>query len=228
MHQPADQVLSCQQVWEDMNAATAGGVLIRNFSRRIAMNRGYVVETDLFPLEALEAYSTYNMGQPISDAQRITYFSEHRGGSQGDYLDGIQQKISNVVDCLTRFPFSKRAVITVPNNSYAPHTSDADAKCLREVHFYLDKDDNSQANADSKNKKFILNATVLMRAQAAEIFPKNVHFLGRLMETITQQLTIKEASTGSDNYANDCKDVVSAVEIGELFYLATTLVSVRW
>lgn len=228
MHQPADQqatVLTCQQVWEEMNRATAGGVLVRNFSRRIAMNRGFVVETDLFPREALDAYSSYNLGQPISEAQHNTYFSEHRGGSQGDYREGIEAKIANVVDCLARFPFSKRAVITVPNNSNAPHTSDADAKCLREVHFYLDV---PQVNADSKNKKFILNATVLMRAQAAEIFPKNVHFVGRLMETIAQNLKIKGASAGSDNDASDGKDVVSMVEIGELFYLATTLVSVRW
>jgi hypothetical protein len=228
MHQPADQILSCRQVWEEMNTATAGGVLVRNFSRRIAMSRGFVVETDLFPREALDAYSAHNMGHPISEALHNTYFSEHRGGSQGDYRDGIQQKISNVVDCLTRFPFSKRAVITVPNNSYAPHTSDADAKCLREVHFYLDEDDNSQVNADIKNKKFILNATVLMRAQAAEIFPKNVHFLGRLMEMVAQQLTLNGASAGSDNDANDGKDAVSVFEIGEIFYLATTLVSARW
>jgi hypothetical protein len=67
-----------------------------------------------------------------------------------------------------------------------------------------------------------------MRAQAAEIFPKNVHFLGRLMEMVAQQLTLNGASAGSDNDANDGKDAVSVFEIGEIFYLATTLVSARW
>ncbi|KAL3806212.1 hypothetical protein ACHAXA_000695 [Cyclostephanos tholiformis] len=220
MPQGTDEVLSCRQVWEEMNALTAGGVIVRNFHRRISMNRGFLVETDLFPREALIAYSEYNLGQPVSDEQHYKYFSEHRGGLQGDYREGIQNKIANVIDCLTRFPLSKRAIITVPNDSNAPHTSDADAKCLREIHFYLDKDD------DKKN--VILNATVLMRAQAAEIFPKNIHFIGRLMEYITQQLAIKGLLTGSDYDADFSRDAVSVVEIGELFYLATTLVSVRW
>jgi hypothetical protein len=62
-----------------------------------------------------------------------------------------------------------------------------------------------------------LNATVLMRAQAAEIFPKNVHFIGMLMETIA------DAMNASADMEEGCR-----VEVGELFYLATTLVSVRW
>jgi hypothetical protein len=212
MPQLDDPLLSCRQVWEEMNAATADGVLVRNFHRRISM-RSYEVETDLFPREALDAYSEYNLGNHVSDAQHDKYFSEHRGGLQGDYQEFIKEKISNVTDCLNRFPFSKRAIITVPNNSSAPHTSDADAKCLREIHFYLDEDDDK--------KKMILNATVLMRAQAAEIFPKNIHFIGKLMETIAEQVVIT-------NDANGGGGDILVVEIGELFYLATTLVSVRW
>ena len=202
-----------------MNAETAGGALVRNFHRRINM-RSFEVETDLFPREALDAYSEYNLGNPVSDEQHDKYFSEHRGGAQGDYREGIKEKIANVTDCLTRFPPSKRAIITVPNNSSAPHTSDAEAKCLREIHFYLDM--------DNDKKKMALNATVLMRAQAAEIFPKNIHFIGRLMETIAQQVVVTGIPAGNDNDANGGGDAVSVVEIGELFYLATTLVSVRW
>ena len=68
---------------------------------------------------------------------------------------------------------------------------------MREIHFYLDDG--------------VLNATVWMRAQAAEIFPKNIHFVGSLMDTVARGVS----SEGK------------AVIVGELFYLATTLVSVR-
>lgn len=50
-----------------------------------------------------------------------------------------------------------------------------------------------------------------MRSQAAEIFPKNIHFVGRLMDCVATGLT-----NGDKN-----------IRIGELFYIATTLVSVR-
>ena len=111
----------------------------------------------------------------------------------------MKVKIDNVVDCLRLFPKSKRAVITIPNKSTPSHTSDDDAKCMREIHFYLD------------NNGCVLNATVWMRAQAAEIFPKNIHFVGSLMNVV--------ASKSSSQLQN--------VRIGTLFYLATTLVSVR-
>ncbi len=152
----------------------------------------YTIETDLFPIEALKVYSSYNLGENIREEDRKKYFSAHRGGSQGDYREGMQKKMANVVDCLTKFPSSKRAVITVPNNSFPVHASDDDAKCMREIHFYIEGG--------------FLNATVLMRAQASEIFPKNIHFIGSLMDNIAKLLNVK---------------------IGELFYLATTLVSVR-
>jgi hypothetical protein len=199
-----------------MNLATAESGpmgLVRNFCRRINMSQGaFLVETELFPKEALIAYSAYNLGQHVSQEQHDAYFSAHRGGSQGDYREGIQEKIANIVDCLIKFPSSKRAVLTIPNKSNALHTSDEDAKCLREIHFYLDM------NFDSSGLNVMtLNATVLMRAQAAEIFPKNVHFIGMLMETIA------DAMNASADMEEGCR-----VEVGELFYLATTLVSVRW
>lgn len=211
-------VLSCRQVWEDMNLATAetGPMgLVRNFCRRINMSHGaFIVETELFPKEALIAYSAYNLGQHVSQEQHDTYFSAHRGGSQGDYREGIQEKITNIVDCLTKYPSSKRAVLTIPNKSNALHTSDEDAKCLREVHFYLDR--NMNYFDSSILNVMTLNATVLMRAQAAEIFPKNIHFIGMLMETIADAMNTVAEMEG-------CR-----VEVGELFYLSTTLVSVRW
>jgi hypothetical protein len=65
---------------------------------------------------------------------------------------------------------------------------------LREVHFNLDR-----------NR---LNGTVLFRSQAAEIFPKNVHLLGRLFAEISSRLP-------------------GDVQSGTLHYLATVLVSDR-
>jgi hypothetical protein len=50
-----------------------------------------------------------------------------------------------------------------------------------------------------------------MRAQAAEIFPKNIHFVGTLMDCVATSLTNNDKT----------------IKIGQLFYLATTIVSVR-
>ena len=200
--------VSCRQVWDEMNELLSKQNLVRNYNRRITMaNHNYTVETELFPIEALKVYSNYNLGKDIQTKDKEKYFSAHRGGSQGDYREGIQQKIDNVVDCLRRFPFSKRAVITIPNNSTPIHSSDDDAKCMREIHFYLDQG--------------VLNATVWMRAQAAEIFPKNIHFVGSLMDAVANGLS------ASDSNSNENEDEGNIVTVGELFYLATTLVSVR-
>ena len=205
--QRMQDVMNCKQVWEEMNELLSDRKLIRNYTRRIQLganastnqnDNNYTIETELFPVEALKVYSAYNRGDIIEEQEQKKYFSAHRGGSQGDYRNGMKCKIDNVVDCLLKYPKSKRAIITVPNTPIPNHSSDDDAKCMREIHFYLDGD--------------ILNATVLMRAQAAEIFPKNIHFIGSLMERIAGHLQ------KTCNYD---------IKIGELFYLATTLVSVR-
>eukprot|EP00553_Chaetoceros_curvisetus_P008670 CAMPEP_0204618204 /NCGR_PEP_ID=MMETSP0717-20131115/4934_1 /ASSEMBLY_ACC=CAM_ASM_000666 /TAXON_ID=230516 /ORGANISM="Chaetoceros curvisetus" /LENGTH=216 /DNA_ID=CAMNT_0051631895 /DNA_START=10 /DNA_END=660 /DNA_ORIENTATION=- len=214
--------MTCHEVWEEMNSLLSNPQtkFIRNYSRSIDMspstiapNEGYTVETELFPVEALKVYSAYNLQDEIEEEQRKKYFSAHRGGSQGDYREGMKDKIANVVDCLRRFPSSKRAVITIPNTSKPNHESDDDAKCMREIHFYLDKDEGctSTTTSGGSKMKMNLNATVWMRAQAAEIFPKNIHFVGSLMERVAEGIMSESIS----------------VEIGELFYLATTLVSVR-
>ena len=182
--------LSCRETWEKMNAAATRGP-VRNFQTEIKMNDWWV-ETDLFPREALIAYSAWNMEQTVTEEQRTKYFTAHRGGSQGDYRAGMRAKIANVIDCLTHFPASKRAVITIPDNSRAVHPSDDDAKCLRELHFYIESDQ--------------LNGTALFRAQAAEIFPKNIHFIGEMMAEISSGLGIVS---------------------GQLYYLTTILVSDR-
>ncbi len=175
-----------------MTAATEAHS-VYNYIQRLDMS-DFVVETDLFPVDVLEAYSAWNLEQPVSEMQR-RHFSSLRGGGQGDYRAGMQAKIDNVVDCLTRFPTSKRALITISNRPDARHESDDDAKCLRELQLYI--------NADQQ-----LCGTVFFRAQAALIFPKNIHFIGSLMSVVASRLPGRPA-------------------LGELFYLATILVSDR-
>ena len=191
---------TCREVYDDMNAKLKEG-MVRNYTSLIKM-QDFTVATELFPIKALEVYSAYNLGEDIKEEDREKYFSAHRGGSQGDYREDMKDKIANVVDCLIKFPRSKRAVITIPNTSKPKHKNDDDAKCMREMHFYLD------GNA--------LNATVLMRAQAAEIFPKNIHFVGSLMDKVASAISEKKDLDGDDK-----------ISVGQLFYLATTLVSVR-
>lgn len=184
--------LSCREAWDRMTEITDGRT-IRNAHFDIAMGDP-LVETDLFPRAALDVYTAWNLGLDVSELDRATYFSAHRGGSQGDYRAGMREKIANVVDCLTRFPASKRAVISVVPNDITDHTDDGAAKCMRELHFHLDG--------------ATLHATVLFRSQAAEIFPKNIHFVGAVMAEVAAR-------------------VMPTACVGTLHYLATVLVSDR-
>jgi thymidylate synthase len=128
-------------------------------------------------------------------AEQEKFMNTNRGGAQGDYRDGMTAKIANVIDCLTNFPQSKRALITVCNQPMPNHSSDVDAKCVRELQLYLDDDGK-------------LSGTVFLRAQAAFLFPKNIHMIGSIMNEIAQQLPNKPG-------------------LGTLFYLTGILVSDR-
>lgn len=182
----------CREAWQHMSAVCEQRP-VRNFVQVLDM-RDYLVETDLFPQAVLEAYSAWNLEDDIRDDQK-QYFSETRGGSQGDYRTGTKAKIDNVIHCLTEFPNSKRATITVCNEPSPDHRNNTDAKCLRELHLYLDDDGK-------------LSGTVLFRAQAAMLFPKNIHFVGSIMSRVAAALP-------------------GQPELGTLFYLATILVSDR-
>lgn len=175
-----------------MNTACAQGP-VRNYVQLLDMS-DFVVTTDLFPEPALQAYSAFNMEKSLSDEQR-RHINETRGGAQGDYREGMAQKMANVVDCLTQFPQSKRAVITICNAPMPKHSNDVDAKCVRELHLYL----------DDVGK---LSGTVFLRAQAASLFPKNIHMLGSIMSEIAAQLPQRPA-------------------LGTLFYLTGILVADR-
>lgn len=184
--------VTCHAAWQKMTELSAQQT-VRNYTQLLDMS-DYVVETALFPRDVLEAYTCWNMEKEITNQQK-QHMSSLRGGGQGDYRDGMQQKIANVVDCLTQFPQSKRAVITVCNNPTPDHRSDNDAKCVREIHLYLDEHDK-------------LSGTVLLRAQAAILFPKNIHMIGSIMADVAGRLRQKP-------------------QLGTLFYVATILVSDR-
>jgi len=52
------------------------------------------------------------------------WFLPERGGEQGDYREGMPEKIANVIDCLKNEPLSKRAIIPIPFNSEGSETVD--------------------------------------------------------------------------------------------------------
>ena len=150
------------------------------------------IETELFPYDSLEFYSRYNLllldldNNSNDKALHAKYYTPARGGGQGDYRIGIREKISNVIDAIDKFPNTKRAVITIPHTDHgsitADHTVTDEAKCLRELHFYLD------GPATGRRK---LGCTGIMRAQAASIFPKNIHFIGTMMQHIANELKVE-------------------------------------
>ena len=90
---------------------------------------------------------------------------------------------------------SKRAVIAFFNETSPDHDNDADAKCVRELQLYIDDDGK-------------LSGTVFLRAQAASLFPKNLHMIGSIMTEVAGRLPQQP-------------------QLGTLFYLATILVADR-
>jgi thymidylate synthase len=140
-----------------------------------------LVETELFPKGALEYYTKKNMGWEYSQEEQKKWQLNERGGAQGDYRDGMQKKIANVIDCLRTEPLSKRAVIPIPYNSEGSETVDwkdqGQNKCCRELHFYLE---------DGK-----LKCTGLIRMQNANIFVKNIHFFATLINHVAKELDVE-------------------------------------
>ena len=183
---------SCRTAWQNMVSLSAAGP-VRNHVELLDMS-DYVVETELFPAAALCAYSAWNMEKDVTVEQQ-QYMNALRGGAQGDYREGMAQKIANVVDCLAQYPQSKRAVIAISNQPLAAHHNDADAKCVREIHLYVDDDGR-------------LSGAAYLRAQAALLFPKNVHMIGSIMTEVARSLPQQP-------------------DLGTLFYVTTILVADR-
>lgn len=186
------QAKSCRDAWQEMTKISAQGS-VRNFTQRLDMS-DYTVATEVFPEDVLLAYSAYNMEKELS-AEQQEFMNANRGGAQGDYRAGMAGKIANVVDCLQTHPQSKRALITIGNEPAPHHSNDADAKCVRELQLYLDDDGK-------------LSGTVFLRAQAAFLFPKNIHMIGSIMTEVSAQLPGTPA-------------------LGTLFYLTGILVADR-
>jgi len=154
-----------------MDELTRSGNIIYNFFTTMHMDN-FVIETDLFPEDVLESYSLWNLERVVPEEHKA-HFSPLRGGSQGDYREGMEKKINNAVAALSEFTHSKRAVITITNNPFSKHWRDAEAKCMREIHFRL-----------SDNE---LHATAFFRAPTTSIFPKNIHFIGSLMREVASR-----------------------------------------
>jgi hypothetical protein len=187
-----EKIRNCRDAWQRMYELTAEGP-VRNFVQILDMS-DYLVATELFPAPVLRAYSALNMERELSTDERA-YINDERGGGQGYYGDGMARKITNAVDCLAQFPASKRAVIAFFNEASPDHDNDDDAKCVRELQLYIDDDGR-------------LSGTVFLRAQAATLFPKNIHMLGSIMAEVAGRLPQQP-------------------ELGTLFYLATILVADR-
>lgn len=182
-----------------MDACVRDGQIMHYLAQLTWANeRAHVSPTALFPLPALEAYTVKNLGQSVTSEQ-AEWFNGHRGGGQGDYSVGMADKIAAVVKCLQDKPSSKRAYIIIPNNTVPEASCDADAKCMQLLNIMLETNEAGEMK---------LNASVVFRAQAVEIFPKNIHFIGELLNLI-------------------CRQLGQNVSLGHLLYHACFLVSTR-
>jgi hypothetical protein len=190
---------------KEMSDAALEASPANNFSGTVnSFNKqNATIETELFNLETLDYYARKNCGFELTIDEQSKYETEYRGGLQGDYSREMDQKISNVVDALIKFPLSKRAVIMM-NNSWWMHNETDEAKCCRELHFFLTTNDNSGG--------LILNCSGIFRAQAVDIMPKNFYFVYKIMEVINEKLNTE----GTENY-----------EIGSYTHFVTILVPTR-
>ena len=159
------------------------------------------VETELFPIAALDFYTRWNLEETITDEEIDAYKTPERGGAQGDYRYGMRRKIANAVDCLRTHENSKRASIPIPFTDSGSETIDwrdrGQTKCCRELYLYIENDR--------------LSCTGVLRVQNASIFPKNIHFFGALLRRVAAELDVElgvythvVASLCHDRSATNC------------------------
>ena len=151
--------------------------IIQEFNKENA-----TILTDLFDLDTLDYYARKNCGFPVTKDEVKKYETEYRGGLQGDYSSDMDSKIENIVESLINFPASKRAVVMM-NNKWWSHNDTDEAKCCRELHFYLSK--------SKYDNTMLLNCTGIFRAQAVDIMPKNFFFVYKILEVINEKLNIQ-------------------------------------
>jgi hypothetical protein len=173
--------------------------------------KSMMVETELFDQDSLKIYARFNSGERLSpeDSAAFSFLrSDKKGGAQGDYSMGMKDKINNIVECLVEHPESKRAVIMINNGRWL-HYNTEDAKCLREMHFYLKPvfvEDIPGRWGSS------LHCVAFYRAQALEIMPKNLYFAYHIMNKIRKDIS---KHTGEN------------VKLGSYSQFTTTLVPSR-
>ena len=165
------------------------------------------VVTDLFDKATLKAYAKKNCNiKPTKEEAKL--FSDYKGGGQGDYSTIMDLKINHVVEALTEFPKSKRAVIMTNNNRWNHRDTDQ-AKCCRELHFYLEPTTKRDIPGRYGYK---LSCTGIFRAQAVDIMPKNFYFTYYVMDLIKKKLQ---------------KSLEPHIELGNYTHFVTTLVPTR-
>jgi thymidylate synthase len=171
-----------------------------------------LVETELFSAGALDYYTKKNMGWEYTEEEYKTWQLAERGGAQGDYRDGMQKKIANVIDCLKTEPLSKRAIIPIPFATEGSETVDwtdqGQTKCCRELHLYLEdgklkcsKSSSpsmiqcTEAYAPHPNPHLLSSLTIflagIIRMQNANIFVKNIHFFATLIDYVAKELDVE-------------------------------------
>ena len=117
-------------------------------------------------------------------------------------LGFILQYYGDYDDSLVNFHDSKRAVVMM-NNQWWSHDDTDEAKCLREIHFRLEKDDNH----------YKLCSTGFFRAQAVDIMPKNFYFVYTIMSEVLKKVK---------------KEVQFEVKMGSYTHFVTILVPTRF
>ena len=158
--------------------------------------------TELFDIDSLQYYAKKNCGLDVTKKEKELFETEYRGGSQGDYSKEMTLKIKNVVESLVNFTETKRAVVMM-NNNWWMHDDTDEAKCLREIHFRLEKTDNN----------YKLCSTGFFRAQAVDIMPKNFYFIYTIMKEVKDRIS---------------KNVQFEVQIGSYTHFVTILVPTRF
>ena len=89
------------------------------------------------------------------------------------------------------------------NNNWWRHDDTDEAKCLREIHFRLEKTDNN----------YKLCSTGFFRAQAVDIMPKNFYFIYTIMKEVKDRIS---------------KNVQFEVQMGSYTHFVTILVPTRF
>ena len=177
LHAPAHALLprhaTARPLYDEMRHLTrAGGdFTVHNYVAVLEdlSEEATTVETELFPREALDFYTRWNLEEAVSDEEIDAYKTPERGGAQGDYRRGMRRKIANAVDCLRTHENSKAGLDTIPFTDSGSETIDwrdqGQTKCCSELYLYVEEGR--------------LSCTGVLRVQNASIFPEKYPLLRR-------------------------------------------------